>query len=105
MENCDYVFLRRDAVKKPLTPAYSGPHKVISRAPKYFTIIINNKPNNVCIDRVKPAFLDGNQLSSTLTEPSKTSDLDMETTYVPAQSTKSGRHVHWPARFATYLTY
>lgn len=39
LENCEFVFLRRDAIKKPLTQTYSGPFQVISRAPKYFTIL------------------------------------------------------------------
>ncbi|CAE1297334.1 unnamed protein product [Acanthosepion pharaonis] len=39
-------------VRKPLTPNYTGPHQVISRAPKYFVIDLAGKQTTVSIDRL-----------------------------------------------------
>lgn len=52
-----HVFVRTDAVKRPLQHPYTGPYEVLSRQPKYFTISINGRPNTVSLDRLKPAHL------------------------------------------------
>lgn len=52
-----HVFLREDSSKKPLTPAYSGPHQVLERGPKTFSIRLPSGPKTVSLDRLKPAFL------------------------------------------------
>lgn len=54
--DCTHVFVRRDAVKKPLQPAYDGPYHVIDKQGKYFTIDYNGNTKNISIDRLKPAF-------------------------------------------------
>ena len=51
-----HVFLRVDAVKRPLTPPYEGPFLVQKRSAKTFVVIKNGKPQTVSIDRLKPAF-------------------------------------------------
>ena len=51
-----HVFLRVDAVKRPLVPPYEGPFQVLSRTDKTFVILKRGKPNTVTIDRLKPAF-------------------------------------------------
>lgn len=51
-----HVFVRQDAIKKPLQPMYQGPFKVVSRSSKYFTIDLPRGHDNVSIDRLKPAF-------------------------------------------------
>ena len=51
-----HVFLRVDAVKRPLVPPYDGPFNVLKRSDKVFIILKNNKPVSVTIDRLKPAF-------------------------------------------------
>lgn len=53
--SCTHVFLRNDAVLKPLQRPYNGPYFVIRRNDKTFTIKINNTEKVVSIDRVKPA--------------------------------------------------
>ncbi|XP_076384453.1 uncharacterized protein LOC143263180 [Megalopta genalis] len=53
---CEKVFIRNDKVRTLLEPPYDGPFEVISRGPKNFVINIKNKPVNVSIDRLKPAY-------------------------------------------------
>ena len=50
-----HVFLRIDAVKRPLTPPYEGPFPVLERSPKTFRILRHGKPVTVSVDRLKPA--------------------------------------------------
>ena len=64
-ETCTHVFLRNDAVLKPLQQPYSGPYVVIKRNDKTFTIKINNSEKVVSADRVKPAkILTNNDVES-----------------------------------------
>ncbi|XP_059061191.1 uncharacterized protein LOC131854085 [Achroia grisella] len=53
----DHVFLREDASRGSLQPAYSGPHRVLTRGDKVFKILHKNKEVTVSIDRLKPAFI------------------------------------------------
>ncbi|XP_066260989.1 uncharacterized protein [Euwallacea similis] len=57
INTCTHVFVRNDAVKKPLQPPYEGPFPVKSRADKYFTVLINHREINISKDRLKPAFI------------------------------------------------
>ena len=63
LRNCKYVFVRNGSVRKPLTPAYQGPFKVIRHSNKHTTIRRGDTTDTVSIDRTKPAFL-GNQYST-----------------------------------------
>ncbi|XP_047997271.1 uncharacterized protein LOC125234893 [Leguminivora glycinivorella] len=76
-----HVFLRHDAVRKPLQPPYTGPYRVISRGDKVFKIDIRGKPVSVSIDRVKPAHM--------LEE-------DIQHREAPERRTRSGRVVRFP---------
>lgn len=82
------VFLRQDAVRKPLQPPYSGPYKVIARTEKVFKIDIGGKIVTVSIDRVKPAYMirDFDPLVPAAPEPPATK---------PAYITRSGRQVRF----------
>ena len=51
-----HVFLRIDAVKRPLVAPYEGPFQVLSRTPKTFVLLRRGKPVTVTVDRLKPAF-------------------------------------------------
>lgn len=87
----EYVFLRDDAVRRPLQPSYSGPHKVLQRTPKTYTISIKGKNVTVSIDRLKPAYL--------LKEETKKPDTISSGTRAPEHTTRSGRHVRFPDYF------
>lgn len=56
LETCDFVYVRIDAVKRPLKHPYEGPFKVIDRNNKFFDIEMNGKTRRISIDRIKPAF-------------------------------------------------
>ncbi|CAE1317352.1 unnamed protein product [Acanthosepion pharaonis] len=58
LKDCEFVFVRNDSVKRPLTPAYTGPYRVLKRADKYFQIQKGVHTDNVSIDRLKPAFIE-----------------------------------------------
>lgn len=89
LSSCSHIFLRDDAVRKPLQTPYTGPHEVIDRSENTITILINGRRSTVNIDRVKPAFL----LSP---------EDDAET---PQQHiTKTGRISRQPVRFRDYVS-
>lgn len=57
LETSDYVFIRNDAVRKPLQPPYDGPYRVINRKDKVYRVQLPDRQTNVSIDRLKPAYL------------------------------------------------
>lgn len=57
LKTAQHVFLRRDAVRRPLQRPYDGPYEVLKRGDATFTIRIGERPETVAIDRLKPAFL------------------------------------------------
>lgn len=99
LDTCDFVFVRNDAVKKPLTPSYQGPFKVLKRSKKFVTIMRGKDKDTVSIDRLKPAWLE-----ETSPEPDLPTTTEDETT-TPVVRTKSGRRVHFPAKLKTYILF
>ena len=110
LSTASHVFVRHDAVRKPLQPPYDGPFKVIKRTNKHFTVALNGRNDTVSIDRLKPAHLDSEH-SDTNTEhslptpaiptsPSPASPTHIPTSTTPPHTTRSGRRVHFP----TYLS-
>lgn len=98
---CPYVFVRHDAVRKPLQPPYDGPYRVLKRSTKHFTIDRSGQQEVVSIDRLKPA-----RLESELPTP-QPQLLSHQSTSLPAPQaprvTRSGRHVHWPERLVHFI--
>lgn len=64
LNDCSHVFVRIDAVKRPLQQPYEGPYEVVKRSDKYFEILVFGKKQVVSVDRVKPAFICDQNLSS-----------------------------------------
>uniref|UniRef100_A0A182S096 Uncharacterized protein n=1 Tax=Anopheles funestus TaxID=62324 RepID=A0A182S096_ANOFN len=53
---CTHVFFRNDTVRLELTPPYQGPYEGLRRSEKWFEVLVNGKPTNVSIDRLKPCY-------------------------------------------------
>ena len=93
LDTCTHVFLRDDAVRRPLQQPYSGPHPVTSRRGKTLTIVVRGKPTTVNIERVKPAFLPQEAeppILQTTTQPEPT---------ISRRTTRAGRQTKTPVRF------
>ena len=55
---CEYVFIREDAHKPPLSKPYRGPFRVLTRTDKSYRVQLDNREDWISIDRLKPAYLD-----------------------------------------------
>ena len=56
LRNSIHVFLRHDAIRKPLQPTYDGPFRVVKRIDKTFTIDASTGQKNVSIDSVPISY-------------------------------------------------
>lgn len=92
LATCSHVYLRTDAIRKALQPPYTGPHPVLSRSEKFYTISINGRSDTVSIDRLKPAYI----ASEAADLPIPAADLDAGL-HRPAQLHK---RVSWCDRLA-----
>jgi len=105
LTHCTHVFVRHDAVKKPLQKPYDGPFRVIRRSSKQYTLDMNGREDVVSIDRLKPAFQD-----LTPSESKQLTTIDSKSPQLPAPSskshtvTRSGRHVRFPKRLSSTFT-
>ncbi|XP_064479987.1 uncharacterized protein LOC135393503 [Ornithodoros turicata] len=57
LQTTKFVFLRHDAVRKPLQRPNDGPYEVIERGPATFKLKIGDRLDTVTLDRLKPAFV------------------------------------------------
>ena len=96
LSNCSHVFVRRDAVKRPLQRPYDGPFPVLDRHDKYFRIALPGHNDTVSIDRLKPAYLDA---SSTSSAPLPARPASLAYDVPPPHTTRSGRRVRFPDYF------
>nr|XP_054757348.1 uncharacterized protein LOC129263463 [Lytechinus pictus] len=116
LHSSSHIFLRDDAVTKPLQPPYRGPFRVICRTDKYFTIDYNGKHENVSVDRLKPAFIEQEATTPSfhhqnppdqVHKQSNSTDLavDSDDKHMPPESrkTRSGRHVRFPAKYVQFF--
>ena len=102
LTTCTHVFIRHDAIRKPLQHPYDGPYKVLKRTPKHFTLDIQGRSSTVSLDRLKPAHLEQPHYSASATLPSNiqpTPEPRPTSPASPPRVTRSGRHVRWPDRF------
>ena len=108
LDSCTHIFIRKDAICKSLQPPYDGPFEVIKCTPKFFTVTVNGNPQNISLDRLKPAHLE---------PPSRTPTTGTTTSMPPVftsmaassaphiRTMRSGRHVHFPDKFASWFVY
>ena len=108
-----HVFVRHDAVRKPLQRPFDGPYWIIKRSDKHYTLDVKGRHEVISLDRLKPAHLDSSDVSPgpNITQdpppstppPSNNKPSDRSLSHTPNSSpvttTRSGRHVHWPRRF------
>ena len=92
-----HVFIRHDAVRKPLQAPYDGPYPIVDRTDKHFTVDRSGRKDTVSIDRLKPAHLD----CDTVTSPSESPDPPSTS---ECRHTRSGRRVHFPRRLSSYVS-
>ena len=100
-----HVFVRHDAVRKPLQPPYDGPYRVLDRSDRFYTLDLNGRTDSVSVDRLKPAHIDfpiavetSSSTSPTTTPPSQPTPSEPPATRI----TRSGRHVRWPAHLRDF---
>lgn len=121
--SASHVFVRIDAVRKPLQPPYEGPFRVVTRKQKYFVVDRFGTTTSVSIDRLKAACLDPSEenrsaihpcvtphscaipATTPVVGPSDNITSQASTSTVPAPSplhTRLGRQTKPPVRFADY---
>lgn len=113
--NATNVFVRHDAVRRPLQKPYDGPFRVLQKHDKYFTVEIRGQEKNISIDRLKVAYTPEEEIPiEAKTEPlAQTPEYEYTgvpfparipeqatETAQPAQTTKSGRKVKIPQRYS-----
>lgn len=74
--SCSHVFVRSDAVKKPLERPYTGPFKVLERvSDKVIALEINGRQQHIAIERLKLAhFVSDDLITNPITNPPQASD-------------------------------
>lgn len=92
LNKCTHVWVRVDRVRRPLEVPYSGPYPVIHRNPKFFTVKLLNKEDNISVDRLKPAVITRNKIDKAPTIPSEDSLTELSSTETKVR-TSSGRKV------------
>ena len=112
LSTATHVFVRHDAIRKPLQPPYNGPFPVLSRTDKHFTVQLNGRTDTISIDRLKPAHRDVEHSTDTPAQSSSTPHTASPTTTPianlnptpSARSTRSGRRVHFPQYLSRYVS-
>ena len=92
LDSCTHVFVKNNA-KIGLQPNYKGPFLVLSKNPKYFTIQLANKVDQVSIDRLKAAHFTTSVLTQTRCYRG-----EEEGEYIPQRS-RYGRIYRRPVRY------
>lgn len=117
IETWTHVFVRDDAVRRPLTSPYKGPYKVLERNSKFFKLDIKGRREIVSVDRLKQAHIDSDFLLSDLHDPTPfvhlqhSEPLHVNRQTVPTQpsaqrqsdqpkTTRRGRIVLWPRKLS-----
>ena len=112
LSTATHVFVRHDAIRKPLQPPYDGPFPVISRTDKHFTVQLNGRTDTISVDRLKPAHRDVEHSVNTPAQSRSTPHTASPTTTPianpnstsSARTTRSGRRVHFPKYLSRYVS-
>lgn len=99
LKTAQYVFIRKDALRRSLEKPYTGPHKVLTRTMKTVTVESNRGPLTISIDRVKPAFMLSDQHDKNLHRA--VDPLPAANQQKPVKTTRSGRVVKFPNYLST----
>lgn len=101
IQSWTHVFVRNDGGTARLQTPYSGPFKVLKRYSKFFVIDIDGRRDSVSVDRLKKAILDDDVLACKRTQNTSVQNGNFDSPVITT-STKSGRLVQRPHRFAVY---
>lgn len=58
LPHCTHVFVRYDAIRKPLQPPCGGSHHILQRNSKHVTLKIKDRHNVTSLNHDNPAYLD-----------------------------------------------
>ncbi|XP_011162834.1 uncharacterized protein LOC105197925 [Solenopsis invicta] len=94
--SCTHIFVRVDAVKKPLEPPYEGRFEIIKRiTDTIFKIDVKGRRTNISTERLKPAFFEAETTGEpdarnsaqtaikTYVKPKKTGSIPKKTDVIP----------------------
>ncbi|UYV73149.1 hypothetical protein LAZ67_10001971 [Cordylochernes scorpioides] len=95
LDTCSHVFVRKDFVKRALSPPYEGPFPVVSRSSKTFTVKINDQNKVISVNRLKPAFIENTPQSfhDSSILPPMPDGAEETTPKTSSYTTRYGRHV------------
>lgn len=57
LRNATHVYVRNDAVRRPLQPHYAGPFPVLQRHSSTYLVDMNGRPDTIALERLKPAYM------------------------------------------------
>ena len=105
LSTASHVFVRHDAVRKPLQQPYDGPYRVLARSDKFYTLDLNGRKDTVSVDRLKPAHMDQPPMDSSSSFSNHSPPSPPQPSQEPStpRATRSGRRVHWPAKYANFV--
>ncbi|UYV82121.1 hypothetical protein LAZ67_21001001 [Cordylochernes scorpioides] len=97
LDTCSHVFVRKDFVKRALSPPYEGPFPVVSRSSKTFTVKINDQNKVISVNRLKPAFIENTPQSfhDSSILPPRPDGAEKTTPKTSSYTTRYGRHVRF----------
>ncbi|UYV71315.1 hypothetical protein LAZ67_8002606 [Cordylochernes scorpioides] len=97
LDTCSHVFVRKDFVKRALSPPYEGPFPVVSRSSKTFTVKINDQNKVISVNRLKPAFIENTPQSfhDSSILPPMPDGAEETTPKTSSYTTRYGRHVRF----------
>ncbi|UYV61770.1 hypothetical protein LAZ67_1006444 [Cordylochernes scorpioides] len=97
LDTCSHVLVRKDFVKRALSPPYEGPFPVVSRSSKTFTVKINDQNKVISVNRLKPAFIKNTPQSfhDSSILPPMPDGAEETTPKTSSYTTRYGRHVRF----------